>query len=90
MQGRGIFHNKDKTFLVWCNEEDHLRIISMQNGGNVGQASTVTPPPWAHHTSWSIDDWLLFFEQLFTDALQVLERLIKGVKTIQAQVPFSR
>uniref|UniRef100_A0A1I8BLE9 arginine kinase n=1 Tax=Meloidogyne hapla TaxID=6305 RepID=A0A1I8BLE9_MELHA len=25
------------TFLVWVNEEDHLRIISMQNGGNVGQ-----------------------------------------------------
>jgi protein-arginine kinase len=26
-----------QTFLVWVNEEDHLRIISMQNGGNVGQ-----------------------------------------------------
>ncbi|TMS33905.1 hypothetical protein L596_001593 [Steinernema carpocapsae] len=47
----------EKTFLVWVNEEDHLRIISMQKGGNVGQ---------------------------------VLERLIKGVKAIQAQVPFSR
>lgn len=35
--GRGIFHNKNKTFLVWVNEEDHLRIISMQPGGNVGQ-----------------------------------------------------
>jgi protein-arginine kinase len=35
--GRGIFHNKNKTFLVWANEEDHLRIISMQPGGNVGQ-----------------------------------------------------
>ncbi|CAJ0935337.1 unnamed protein product, partial [Mesorhabditis belari] len=56
-KGRGIFHNKDKTFLVWVNEEDHLRIISMQNGGNVGQ---------------------------------VLGRLIKGVKTIQEQAPFSR
>ncbi|CDW60067.1 CWC25 and ATP-gua Ptrans and ATP-gua PtransN doma in containing protein [Trichuris trichiura] len=33
--GRGIFHNKDKTFLIWVNEEDHLRIISMQTGGNV-------------------------------------------------------
>lgn len=32
---RGIFHNKDKTFLVWVNEEDHMRCISMQNGGNV-------------------------------------------------------
>merc|ERR1712086_979409 len=29
-EGRGIFHNKDKTFLVWVNEEDQLRIISMQ------------------------------------------------------------
>lgn len=28
--GRGIFHNNDKTFLVWVNEEDELRIISMQ------------------------------------------------------------
>uniref|UniRef100_A0AC34R0G2 Arginine kinase n=1 Tax=Panagrolaimus sp. JU765 TaxID=591449 RepID=A0AC34R0G2_9BILA len=55
--GRGIFHNKDKTFLVWVNEEDHLRIISMQNGGNVGQ---------------------------------VLERLIKGVKSIESKVPFAR
>ena len=28
--GRGIFHNDAKTFLIWVNEEDHLRIISMQ------------------------------------------------------------
>jgi protein-arginine kinase len=28
--GRGIFHNKEKSFLVWVNEEDQLRIISMQ------------------------------------------------------------
>lgn len=34
--GRGIFHNKEKTFLVWIGEEDHLRIISMQEGGDVG------------------------------------------------------
>merc|ERR1711953_1594281 len=27
--------NKDKTFLIWVNEEDQLRIISMQMGGNV-------------------------------------------------------
>lgn len=33
----GIYHNDDKTFLVWCNEEDHLRIISMQMGGDLGQ-----------------------------------------------------
>lgn len=33
--GRGIYHNEDKTFLVWVNEEDQFRIISMQNGGNI-------------------------------------------------------
>merc|ERR1712137_357648 len=33
--GRGIYHNVEKTFLVWCNEEDHLRIISMQKGGDL-------------------------------------------------------
>merc|ERR1712070_190463 len=34
-EGRGIFHNADKTFLVWVNEEDQMRVISMQKGGNV-------------------------------------------------------
>jgi len=34
-EGRGIYHNEDKTFLVWVNEEDQLRIISMQKGGDV-------------------------------------------------------
>ncbi|NXO19000.1 KCRB kinase, partial [Oriolus oriolus] len=32
---RGIWHNDNKTFLVWINEEDHLRVISMQKGGNM-------------------------------------------------------
>ncbi len=34
-KGRGIFHNNEKTFLVWVNEEDELRIISMQKGGDI-------------------------------------------------------
>merc|ERR1719445_703631 len=34
-KGRGIFFNDNKTFLVWINEEDILRIISMEQGGNV-------------------------------------------------------
>jgi len=33
--GRGIFHNDAKTFLVWVNEEDQLRIISMQEGADI-------------------------------------------------------
>jgi len=32
---RGIFHNHKKTFIVWINEEDHMRVISMQKGGNL-------------------------------------------------------
>merc|ERR1712142_68859 len=32
---RGIWHNDTKTFLVWVNEEDHLRVISMQKGGDI-------------------------------------------------------
>lgn len=35
-QGRAIYHSEDKTFLVWVNEEDHMRIISMQPGGDIG------------------------------------------------------
>ena len=34
-EGRGIFFNEDKNFLVWVNEEDQFRIISMQKGGDV-------------------------------------------------------
>jgi len=33
--GRGIWHNDTKTFLVWVNEEDHLRVIAMQKGGDI-------------------------------------------------------
>jgi len=33
--GRGIFHNKEKSFLIWVNEEDQLRIISMQQGADL-------------------------------------------------------
>ena len=38
--GRGIYHNNEKTFLVWINEEDELRIISMQKGGNIKEVFT--------------------------------------------------
>ncbi|XP_055903221.1 arginine kinase [Eupeodes corollae] len=34
--GRGIFHNPAETFLVWVNEEDHLRIISKTPSGDIG------------------------------------------------------
>ena len=33
--GRGIFLNEAKTFLIWVNEEDQLRIIPMQKGAGI-------------------------------------------------------
>jgi len=32
---RGIWHNNEKTFLVWINEEDHCRVISMNKDSNM-------------------------------------------------------
>jgi len=32
---RGIYHNEDKSALVWVNEEDHVRIISMEKTKNI-------------------------------------------------------
>merc|ERR1712212_131737 len=34
-EGRGILHNEAKTFLLWVNEENQTRIISMEKGGDV-------------------------------------------------------
>ena len=33
--GRSVFHNKEKTFINWVNEGDHLRIIAMRPGSDV-------------------------------------------------------
>jgi creatine kinase/arginine kinase len=38
--GRGIYHNDKKDFLVWINEEDQMRIISMQKGGDIKEVFT--------------------------------------------------
>lgn len=35
--GRGVFISSDNRFSVWINEEDHLRIITTQPGGNLGE-----------------------------------------------------
>merc|ERR1711915_855180 len=32
---RGIYHNNDKNCFVWVNEEDHMRIVSMQVGDDI-------------------------------------------------------
>ncbi len=47
-EARGIFHNNEKTFLVWVNEEDQLRIISMQQGADIGAVFTRLSKACAH------------------------------------------
>jgi len=32
---RGIFHNNDANFFCWVNEEDQMRIVSMEKGDNI-------------------------------------------------------
>lgn len=32
---RGMLVNKEENFLIWLNEEDHLRIIAMEKGSNM-------------------------------------------------------
>jgi len=32
---RGIYHNKDSNCFVWVNEEDQMRIVSMQKGDDI-------------------------------------------------------
>ena len=50
-EGRGIFHNNEKTFLVWVNEEDQLRVISMQQGADIGEVFTRLSKACAHFES---------------------------------------
>lgn len=38
---RGIWHNDAKNFLVWVNEEDHSRVISMQSNGNMKEVMSL-------------------------------------------------
>ncbi len=33
---RGIFYNSEYQLFCWVNEEDHLRVISMQKGSKIG------------------------------------------------------
>lgn len=35
--GRGVYFNRAENFLIWVNEEDHLRFISMESGSDVAK-----------------------------------------------------
>ncbi|MCG8565121.1 MAG: arginine kinase [Desulfobacterales bacterium] len=34
-RNRGVFKSRDNRALIWVNEEDHLRVISLEPGGNI-------------------------------------------------------
>jgi len=36
---RGIYHNNEQNLFVWLNEEDHMRIVSMQKGRDMGEVA---------------------------------------------------
>ena len=36
--GRGMYESTDEKFLMWIGEEDHLRIMFMYKGSNLGVA----------------------------------------------------
>jgi len=36
---RGIYHNNDQNLFVWLNEEDHMRIVSMQTGRDMREVA---------------------------------------------------
>ena len=33
--GRGAFYNKEESFLVWVNENDHLKIMVTEDGKEI-------------------------------------------------------
>jgi len=37
---RGVFYNNDKDFFVWVNEEDHMRFIAVEKGGDIKNVFT--------------------------------------------------
>ena len=60
-------HNDQKTFLVWVNEEDHLRVISMQKGGNMKEVFRRFCTGLQKVMHWNIHTttiWCLFFRGL--------------------------
>lgn len=38
-QGRGVFVSAERTFAVWVNEEDHLRLMSLERGGDLARVA---------------------------------------------------
>ena len=78
-EGRGIYHNEAKTFLVWVNEEDQLRIISMEKG-KFKESQQVLDQ--------SLNNNFLIYNSLKTggDVKGVFERLARGIEGVRTSV----
>ena len=78
-EGRGIYHNEAKTFLVWVNEEDQLRIISMEKG-KFKESQQVLDQ--------SLNNNFLIDISLKTggDVKGVFERLARGIEGVRTSV----
>ena len=37
-EGRGVFCNQEKTFVVWLNQKDHIKVISIERSNNAKKA----------------------------------------------------
>merc|ERR1712216_261841 len=35
---RGVYANRDLSFFVWCNAEDHVKLLASETGGNLRDA----------------------------------------------------
>jgi arginine kinase len=40
-EGRGLFINGSKNFIIWCNHEDHLKITSIEKGANFSECNEI-------------------------------------------------
>lgn len=78
-EGRGIYHNEAKTFLVWVNEEDQLRIISMEKGKFTESQQVLDQ---------SLKNNFLIDISLKTggDVKGVFERLARGIEGVRTSV----
>ena len=78
-EGRGIYHNEAKTFLVWVNEEDQLRIISMEKGKFTESQQVLDQ---------SLNNNFLIDISLKTggDVKGVFERLARGIEGVRTSV----
>lgn len=77
--GRGIFVNESSTFVVRCNEGDHLRFISTEQGGDLSMKKLV-----------SIERFSLKFFSSFACLGSVYDRMVTGMAKFSKDIVMCR